>query len=123
MADKGNWSVCAQRPTQVIYINLGPTQGPLVVERVHNNGPCAVTIGGGAAFLDPGTDCDVSGARIEIALAGPPRCGGRRGEERCDEASGTYDLVCCQPPPQVGTPAAAPPGQPGNGGAGNGEGN
>jgi len=115
MADKGNWIVCTQKPTQLIYVNLGPMQGPLVVYRVHNNGPCAVTIGG-AAFLDPGTDCDVSGSRIEVTLAGFPRCGRRIAEDRCGDASGTYDLVCCQPPPQVGTPAAAPPDHPGNGG-------
>lgn len=95
MADKGNWSVCAQKPNEILYVDGGPMPGPLVVYRVHNNGPCAVTVG--AAFLDPGTDCDVSGSRIEISLAGLSVCGRRLAG---DDALGTYDLVCCQPPPK-----------------------
>src|SRR5579871_5230644 len=106
MADLGHWHLCPRKQDEILYLNLGPMQGPLVIYRVHNDGPCAVLVGS-AILLDPQTDCDVSGARIDVRLAGSPRChsGAVTGDD-CPEASGTYELMCCQPPPQVGTPAA-----------------
>jgi len=112
MADLGKWLLCAQKQSETIYINLGPVQGPLVIYRVHNNGPCAVSLGAGI-LLDPGTDCDVSGSHIVVTLAGFPLCGVRPTKvDSCSDASGTYELLCCEAPPQVGTPAAASPPSP-----------
>jgi hypothetical protein len=101
----GAWNVSGDATTEVyvnqtVYVNIGPTQGPLVVHRIHNDGPETVFAGnaaeGGAlsgAVIRPGCDCDISGSPIEIGLSGLRPSG---------NASGTYQLVCCQPPPPSG---------------------
>lgn len=118
MADKGTWLLCASKASEIVFINAGPSSSVLAIYRIHNNGPCAVSIGiGGVVHVDPNTDVDVatSGSQIVVNLAGAPQCGPRpHGAGPCDDASGTYELLCCEAPAQIGTPAAPPA----NGGAG-----
>jgi hypothetical protein len=92
MADTGVWNLSGDE-IQIVYVNIGPTQGPLVVYRIHNAGPDIVSAGnlaaegGGTALIQPGTDCDISGSPIAIGFL-------RRETNR--SASGTYELLCCQ---------------------------
>ena len=92
MADTGAWNVISGGP-QIVYVNVGPTQGPLVVYRIHNAGPDPVLAGNLAegasapALISPGTECDISGSPIAIGFVG---------RERRLSTSGTYALVCCQ---------------------------
>jgi hypothetical protein len=92
MADTGVWNVISG-DTQIVYVNIGPTQGPLVVYRIHNDGPDVVYAGnlaaggGGTALIQPGTDCDISGSQIAIRFSE---------RQRNQSASGTYELLCCQ---------------------------
>jgi hypothetical protein len=101
MADTGAWNLSAEADdvNQIVYVNIGPTQGPLVVYRIHNDGPGTVwagnpqeRYGGSGVAIAPGCDCDISGSPINIGLF--PREGRGRGG-----ASGTYELVCCQSGP------------------------
>src|SRR5208282_5832615 len=80
---------------RIIYANLGKPCCPCVVYRVHNDGPAAVFVGGGAIHLDPGEDGDISGPKIDVALTkAPALCppGSTVIEQR---SHGTYDLLCC----------------------------
>jgi hypothetical protein len=61
-----------------IYVNMGgpaAAQGPLVIYRIHNDGPDEVATGGtpsqGPVGVPPGSDCDISGSPIFIGLGGP----------------------------------------------------
>jgi len=116
MADKGTWIVSTsdsisgtEQSSQFIYLNLGPAQGPLVVYRVHNDGPIDVIVGVGSpqplppgpivkVTIEPGTDCDISGSGVEsgsgikVQLDVDSVSRGKPGN-----ASGTYELICCQP--------------------------
>jgi hypothetical protein len=92
MADTGAWNVISGGP-QIVYVNVGPTQGPLVVYRIHNAGPDPVLAGNLAegasapALISPGTECDISGSPITIGFP----------EREIDQtAHGTYQLLCCQ---------------------------
>jgi hypothetical protein len=95
MADAGVWSVSNWQQVWTVYINIGPAQGPLVVYRIHNDGPETVFAGNaaggdaGGAAIPPGCDCDISGSPIAIGIAGH--------RETTESASGTYNLICCQP--------------------------
>ena len=110
MADKGIWSITTNNPdqkTQILYLNFGPAQGPLLVYRVHNDGPDAISVSPGppgrhtpGVSINPGCDSDVSGSEIEVSF------GVGRGAR---SASGTYELVCCQSLPQVAIPASSSP--------------
>jgi hypothetical protein len=114
-AGTGAWNVSGDATTnvwvnQTVYVNIGPTQGPLVVYRIHNDGPETVFAGnateGGAlsgAAIRPGCDCDISGSPIEIGLSGLEPTG---------SASGTYELVCCQSGPVTVQPSPPPPPPP-----------
>ena len=98
MADKGNWSISTNNPDQseqILYLKFAPAQGPLVVYRVHNDGPDVIFVSPGppsrqvpGIWINPGCDSDVSGSEIEVSF-------GRFGR-RARSASGTYELVCCQ---------------------------
>jgi hypothetical protein len=105
--------------------NLGPAQGPLVVYRIHNDGPFSVLVGitdpvlgnlgvsglnpqAGVVTvaIEPGCDCDITGSGIEsgseiivtllFTSRGSPQ-----------NASGTYQLMCCQPFAQQATTGVA----------------
>jgi hypothetical protein len=92
MADQGGWKV-SDAASQTLYVDIGPTQGPLVVYRIHNDGPETVFAGNaakgdaGGAAIPPGSDCDISGSPITIGIVG---------REPTGSASGTYNLICCQ---------------------------
>jgi hypothetical protein len=94
MADAGVWTVSDARKLVTVYVNIGPAQGPLVVYRIHNDGPETVFAGNaakgdeGGGAIPPGSDCDISGSPIAIGIAGRKATG---------SASGTYELICCQP--------------------------
>jgi hypothetical protein len=95
MADAGVWNVSNLQQMWTVYINIGPAQGPLVVYRIHNDGPATVFAGNaaegdaGGAVIPPGCDCDISGSPIAIGFAGF--------RLTTDGASGTFNLICCQP--------------------------
>jgi hypothetical protein len=98
VADAGVWAVAQTSghqggSTQIVYVNIGPAQGPLVVYRIHNDGPAAVFAGdanGAVSVKIPaGSDCDLSGSPIVVTIA--------VNYQRAKSASGTYELVCCQP--------------------------
>lgn len=113
-ARTGAWNVSGDATTnvwvnQTVYVNIGPTQGPLVVYRIHNDGPETVFAGnaeGGAlsgAAIRPGCDCDISGSPIEIGLSGLRPTG---------SASGTYEVLRCQSGPVTVQPPPPPPPPP-----------
>jgi hypothetical protein len=121
MADKGTWVLSTnvgisgkEQSSQIIHLNLGPALGPFVLYRIHNDGPLDVFAllateaptppGGGAinqVAIEPGTDCDISGSALEFGMGIQLRLDFAsliRGE--IGSASGTYELLCCQPPQQ-----------------------
>ena len=109
MADTGAWNVSPEAPIQTVYVNFGPTQGPLVVYRIHNDGPETVFATGsaGSVTIPSGCDCDMSGSPIETGLLEGPGHG-----ESGAKASGTYELVCCQSGPVTVQPPPPPPPPP-----------
>jgi hypothetical protein len=103
MAEIGSWTLSGggneTETSQILYLNLGATptmQGPLVVYRIHNDGPAPIEVGPGATVvsINPGCDADVSGTEIQIAFTF-----GRHAAHGKFTASGTYELICCQPAP------------------------
>jgi hypothetical protein len=119
MADKGTWILSTsesisgtEQSSQVIYFKLGPAQGPVVVYRVHNDGPLDVMVlisglappnppGFEPVVIEPGTDCDISGSGLEFGTGIQVRLDLEnliKGET--GNASGTYELMCCHPTPQ-----------------------
>jgi hypothetical protein len=102
MADTGAWNVSG-KTAQTVYVDVGPLQGPLVVYRIHNDGPKTIFVGNAGergelsgATVPPGCDCDLSGSPIIIGLTGRKPTG---------SASGTYALACCQPAMQAASNA------------------
>lgn len=108
MAEKGTWAVAflIAGAVETVYFSAG--QGPLVVYRIHNDGPgdVVVSVSGGSGAqpatvtIHAGNDADISGSGIQISVSfrlGSPIL----------TASGTYELLCCQPPAQPATAAAA----------------
>jgi hypothetical protein len=105
------WSISpseGQQTSQVIYLHIGPVQGPLVVFRVHNDGPHKVSVslfpqallpvgGTEVAVIESGTDCDISGSGLEFGAGIQLSCPNFRRE--IGTASGTYELMYCQPSP------------------------
>jgi hypothetical protein len=94
MADPGVWNLSAGA-SQTVYVNIGPAQGPLVVYRIHNDGPDTVFAGSAlnagvesGAAIPAGSDCDISGSPITIRI---------EGFLHTLRASGAYELICCQP--------------------------
>jgi|SRR6516162_9123241 hypothetical protein len=95
MADTGAWNVSGDE-IQKVYVDTGPLKGPLVVYRIHNDGPETVFAGNplaagvsAGAAIRPGCYSDLSGSPIQINLEVREGTGSGR-------ASGTYELVCCQ---------------------------
>jgi hypothetical protein len=48
MAGTGVWTVSDASQLVNVYVNIGPAQGPLVVYRIHNDGPATVFAGNAA---------------------------------------------------------------------------
>jgi hypothetical protein len=96
MADAGVWNIPDVASVRTVYVNINRV-GPLVVYRIHNDGPSTVFAGNaaegdaGGAAIPPGSDCDISGSPIAIGIAGHKATIGS------GTASGTYELICCQP--------------------------
>jgi len=97
-----------------VNLNHGPAQGPMVVYRIHNNGPLDVIVllatesptpPGGAGIIqvliEPGTDCEISGSALEFEMGIQLRLDfGSLSRGETGNASGTFELLCFQPPPQ-----------------------
>jgi hypothetical protein len=97
MADAGVWNIPNVDTARTVHVNIGSAQGPLVVYRIHDDGPNTVFAGNpalgnmGGAAIPPGSHADISGSPITIGIAA------HRGQPATESASGTYELICCQP--------------------------
>ncbi len=100
MVDKGTWRLSVQRrrgrltggeAAQTIYYEAGFPIRLITVYRIHNAGPDPVRVQSRPtpfltfAEIRAGCSCDIAGSNLYVRLS-----------DESTNASGTYELVCCQ---------------------------